>query len=39
MKKILLSLLMIIGYNAYSQNALGKSDDAARITLAAYFSK
>ena len=36
MKKILLSLLMIIGYNAYSQNALGKSDDAARITLAAY---
>ena len=27
---------MIIGYNAYSQNALGKSDDAARITLAAY---
>ena len=36
MKKILLSLLMIIGYNAYSQNTLGKSDDAARITLAAY---
>ena len=36
MKKILLSLLMIIGYNAYTQNALGKSDDAARITLAAY---
>ena len=36
MKKILLSLLMIIGYNAYSQNILGKSDDAARITLSAY---
>ena len=36
MKKILLSILVIIGFNAFGQNTVGKSDDAARITLAAY---
>lgn len=36
MKKILLSLLIVIGLNTYAQNTVGKSDDAARITLASY---
>lgn len=36
MKKKLLSILIVIGFNSYAQNTVGKSDDVARITLAAY---
>ncbi len=36
MKTIILSILVVIGYNAYAQNTAGKSDDVARITLAAF---
>jgi len=36
MKSIILSILIVIGYNTYAQNNAGKSDDMARITLAAF---
>ncbi|WP_317898820.1 hypothetical protein [Aurantibacillus circumpalustris] len=36
MKSIILSILIVIGYNSYAQNTAGKSDDIARITLATY---
>ncbi len=35
-RKILLSILILIGYNTYAQNTVGKSDDVARITLATF---
>ncbi len=31
-----LSILIVINYNTYAQNSVGKSDDAARITLATF---
>jgi hypothetical protein len=36
MKSIILSILIVVGYNAYAQNNAGKSDDLARITLATF---
>jgi hypothetical protein len=36
MKSIILSILIVVGCNIYAQNTAGKSDDMARITLAAY---
>ncbi len=36
MKSIILSILVVIGYNTYAQNTAGKSDDMARITLATF---
>ncbi len=36
MKSIILSILIVINYNIYAQNTAGKSDDAARITLATF---
>lgn len=36
MKKLLLSILIIMGCNSYAQNTAGKSDDVARIVLAAF---
>lgn len=36
MKLIILSILFIAGIGVYAQNTAGKSDDAARITLAAF---
>ena len=36
MKSIILSILIVINYNVYAQNTAGKSDDAARITLATF---
>jgi hypothetical protein len=36
MKSIILGILIIISCNLYAQNTSGKSDDAARITLATF---
>ncbi len=36
MKSIILIILIVIGYNTCAQNAAGKSDDMARITLATF---
>lgn len=36
MKSIILSILIVINYNIYAQNTAGKSDDAARITMATF---
>jgi len=36
MKSTILSILIVINYNIYAQNTAGKSDDAARITLATF---
>ena len=36
MKSIILSILIVISCNIYAQNTAGKSDDAARITLATF---
>ena len=36
MKSIILSILIVINCNIYAQNTAGKSDDVARITLAAF---
>lgn len=36
MKSIFLSVLLAISYYTYAQNTAGKSDDAARITLATF---
>lgn len=36
MKSIFLSVLFVISYYTYAQNTAGKSDDAARITLATF---
>ena len=36
MKSIFLSVLLVISYYTYAQNTAGKSDDAARITLATF---
>ncbi len=36
MKSIILSILILISCNIYAQNTAGKSDDAARITLATF---
>jgi hypothetical protein len=37
--KLTLCLLIVLTYNSYAQNTSGKSDDAARIKLAAYVPK
>lgn len=36
MKSIILIILIVMGHNTYGQNAAGKSDDMARITLATF---
>ena len=37
--KLTLCLLIVLTYNSYAQNTTGKSDDAARIKLAAHVPK
>lgn len=36
MKSIFLTILIVLGSSTYAQNATGKSDDVARITLASF---
>jgi hypothetical protein len=36
MKKIILGLLFFVAFNSFGQNTVGKSNDAARISLASY---
>jgi hypothetical protein len=36
MKSIFLTILIVLGFSTYAQNATGKSDDVARITLASF---